>query len=270
MRTSIFKKGLIGLILLAGFTAEASHHKPHKTIVLVHGAWQGPWAWQTVKAELINKGQKVVIIELPGHGSDVTSPQQASINSYRDKVLAVMNQIPGKVILVGHSMGGMVITAVADKAPEKIEKLVYVGAFLPTNGQSLMDLTMTDKESLLGKAISPGDGGLTLELLQDNIVPVFCADCSPNVQQQLLTHYKKEPAIPFGDKATVNAEAFAKLDKYYIKTLEDRAVGPDLQSRMITAAGITKVYPLQSGHSPFLSMPDSITKVLLTIINYKD
>src|SRR5664279_4428892 len=78
---------------------------PVNTFVLVHGAWQGPYVWSAVKTELESKGQKVIIVELPGHGADTTAPLTLSINAYRDKVVAAINNTSGKVILVGHSMG---------------------------------------------------------------------------------------------------------------------------------------------------------------------
>lgn len=237
-----------------------------KTFVLVHGAWQGAWVWKDVKAQLESNGQTVVVVELPAHGGDTTSPLNVSIDIYRDKVIAAINQINGKVILVGHSMGGVVVTAVAEKIPNQIEKLVYIGAFLPANGQSLTDLALTDTQSHLGPSLIPVNGGLTLDILPDSIINVFCQDGSAQTKQLILNQFKQEPGIPFQNKITLTADAFGSVDKYYIKTLQDHAVGPDLQSRMITAAGITKVYPIQSGHCPFLSMPDSVTEILLNII----
>ncbi|MEP7110652.1 MAG: alpha/beta fold hydrolase [Ferruginibacter sp.] len=239
---------------------------PKKTFVLVHGAWQAAWVWQDVKAQLESKGQKVIVVELPAHGADTTSPLNVSIDIYSEKVIAAVNKIKGKIILVGHSMGGVVITAVAEKIPAKIEKLVYIGAFLSANGQSLTDLALTDAQSHLGPSLIPVNGGLTLDIIPDSIINIFCQDGSAQTKQLVLSKFKPEPGIPFQNKVTVTAGAFGTVDKYYIKTLQDHAVGPDLQSRMIAAAGITKVYPIESGHCPFLSMPDKVTGILLTII----
>jgi hypothetical protein len=65
------------------------------------------------------------------------------------------------------------------------------------------------------------------------------------------------------------SKTFTKLDKYYVKTLEDTVIDRELQAKMIEASGITKVYPIQSGHSPFLSTPNVLSKILLSIIGYK-
>lgn len=80
--------------------------RPQKTYVLVHGAWQAPYVWEDVKTTLEKNGNKVIVVQLPAHGSDTTSPANVTINAYRDKVINTVNSVNGKVILVGHSMGG--------------------------------------------------------------------------------------------------------------------------------------------------------------------
>lgn len=260
--------GIIAVLTLFVFSCSHSGNTiPRKTYVLVHGAWQGAWVWQSVKTQLEKNGQNVITVELPAHGDDTTSPLNTSIDIYRDLVITAIGKSAAPVILVGHSMGGMVVSAVAEKIPAQIEKLVYVGAFLPANGQSLLDLAGTDAQSLLGASLRPADGGLTLDIVHDSIVKIFCQDGSPTTQQLLLTKFRKEPAIPFQDKVTLTTTAFGKVRKYYVKTLQDHAVGPDLQDRMIKAASITNVRTIQSGHSPFLSAPGTLTALLLDVLN---
>ncbi|MEO5892217.1 MAG: alpha/beta fold hydrolase, partial [Ferruginibacter sp.] len=120
---------LLSLIVVVTIFSTACTHNddtlPHKTFVLIHGAWQGAWVWQNVKAQLESKGQHVIVVELPAHGDDTTAALNTSIDIYRDRVIAAVSEASGKVILVGHSMGGMVISAVAEKIPGQIEKLVY-------------------------------------------------------------------------------------------------------------------------------------------------
>src|SRR5438045_8597130 len=111
--------------VFAGCSKE-DHRIPVNTFVLVHGAWQGPYVWNDVKALLESKRQKVIVVELPAHGDDFTAPAAVTINAYRDEVLRAINKTSGKVILVGHSMGGVVVSAVAEAIPDRIQKLVYV------------------------------------------------------------------------------------------------------------------------------------------------
>ncbi len=236
-----------------------------KTFILVAGAWQGAYVWQNVKIQLEAQGQKVVVVELPAHGDDNTSPANVSVDIYRDKVVNAINAIDSKVILVGHSMAGVVVSEVAEAIPDKIEKLIYVAAFVPANGQSLQDLAFQDVQSQLGPSLIPSQDMLTLDVKQENRINIFCQDGSDEAKALLTQKFRVEPAIPFTNKASLSAEKFGRVDKYYIHTSKDHAIGPDLQDKMANAAGISKTYTLNSGHSPFLSVPDQLTQQLLTI-----
>lgn len=257
---------LIILLSMAGCSKDCNNGSSGaKTYVLVHGSWQAPYVWDSVKAQLEAKGQNVILVELPAHGNDYTSPAAVSMTVYRDKVIQAMSSIKGKVILVGHSMGGVVVSEVAEKIPSQIDKLVYIGAFVPANGQSLLYLSSLDAQSHLGPSIIPSVDHLTLDIIHDSIVPVFCSDAPPFQQQRMLDNFRPEPAIPFGDTVTLTALHFGRVDKYYIHTLQDNAIGIDLQNQMVAAAHITKVYSLNTSHSPFLSQPAEVTNLLLQI-----
>jgi len=234
-----------------------------QTYVLVHGAWQAPYVWDAVKAELTSKGNKVIVVELPGHGSDNTATYTLSMDVYRDKVIEAISKVNEKVILVGHSMGGMVVTAVAEKAPSRISKLVYIGAFLPANGQALTDLAFSDPDSKLGPLLIESADKLTLDVKADSLTYLFINDGNAAVKQQVIDNYRAEPAIPFTSKVTVTNENFGTASKVYIKTLQDIVISPGLQDRMITAAGIKTVFTVNASHSPFLSQPHEIANLLL-------
>jgi len=236
----------------------------HHTYVLVHGAWQAPYVWDAVKTHLINKGN-TVIIELPGHGSDKTAAYTLSIDSYQDKVMEAVATVKEKVILIGHSMGGMVISAVAEKIPSKISKLVYIGAFLPANGQALVDLANTDPDSKLGPLLIESHDRLTLDVKADSLTYLFINDGDTKAKQTVTDHYRAEPAIPLTSKAHLTRENFGLVSKVYIRTLQDMVISPGLQDRMIAAAGIKSVYSLNTSHSPFLSQPKSVSDLFITI-----
>ena len=263
------KKFLHVLLVVASITSLISckHYQlpVTNTYVLVHGAWQAPYVWTTVKEQLEKAGQKVVVVELPAHGDDYTSPAHVSIDVYRDKVISAIMSTKQKVILVGHSLGGVVVTAVAEQIPDKIKKLIYIGAFVPANGQSLLDLAGQDAQSLLGPSLIPSADQLTLDVKHENITSIFCQDGSDAVKQLVLDNYRVEPAIPFTNKVTVTDANFGSVDKYYIHTLQDHAIGIDNQNKMADAAHITKIYSVNTGHSPFLTQPTEVTKLLLTI-----
>jgi len=245
---------------------DKTNHPASKTFVLVHGAFQGPYAWQFVKSQLEAAGQNVVVVELPGHGNDQTPPATISIKSYRDKVVSAITALNGQVVLVGHSLGGAIITAVADTIPNRIERLVYLAGFVPGNNQSILELTSMDPNSEFGPALIPSADGASVSIPDEKIFPIFCLDGSEAIKQLLIDNNRPEPITPQSDKILLSNPAFATVPKYYIYTTQDRAITIDLQRKMVETAGIENVYELAASHCPHLSIPDRVTATLLQII----
>jgi pimeloyl-ACP methyl ester carboxylesterase len=115
---------------------------PKKTIVLVHGAWGGGWAFREVDRELTNDGWKVYRPTLTGQGEKVhlASPQVGLSTHIDDVVNEILYEDLHDVVLVGHSYGGMVVTGVADRIPDRIKQVIYLDACLPNDGESLQDV----------------------------------------------------------------------------------------------------------------------------------
>jgi pimeloyl-ACP methyl ester carboxylesterase len=91
----------------------------------------------------------VVAPDLPGHGEDKTSISEISLQAYTDRVCQILDEHSEPVILVGHSMGGVVITQAAEYRPEKIKKLVYLAGPLLQNGEFLFQYAELDNEALV-------------------------------------------------------------------------------------------------------------------------
>lgn len=244
---------------------EAKSNVTPDTYVLVHGSWQATYVWDAVSANLLHQGHKVIVIELPGHGADTTPPQNLTLDVYRDKVIEGFSDVAGKVILVGHSMAGMVIAHVAEKIPSKIRKLVFLGAFLPASGQALTDLTFSDPDSKLGPSLVPSADQLTLDVAHGSLIDLFIHDGSLAEKECVLANHRPEPAIPLTNKVTLTGDGFGSVEKVYVKTLNDRVISPSLQDRMIAGAGISAVFELSSSHSPFVSQPHVVTEILIQL-----
>lgn len=255
------------IFILSSCSSDDAQPEQAKQYVLVHGAWQAPYAWQPVKASLEKQGNKVTVVELPGHGNDQTPPSKITLDLYKQKVIETLSTIDRKVILVGHSLGGMIISSVAEAVPEKIEKLVYVAAYLPITGQTLDELAHTDPDSQLGGAgiLIFNSDGVTVDVKQDQIVNLFIQDGTPDVQRLVVQNYRTEPLVPFINPVSLTVKNFGSVEKIYIKTLQDHVVSPSLQDRMIKASSVKSVYEINTGHSPFLSQPDALATLLIQI-----
>ena len=114
--------------------------------ILVHGAWEGAWSWENTTPELEKQGHRVTGIDLPGSVGNQQAIPEITMEGYVKTVVDVITALDHKVVLVGHSMAGAIISQVAERMPEKIERLVYVAAFLLKNGDSVLEAMQRDPD----------------------------------------------------------------------------------------------------------------------------
>lgn len=235
--------------------------KRYPTYVLVHGAWADESAWGFVRNQLATRAN-VEVVNLPAHGIDLTDSKKVGLADYVKAVSNAINKYPGKVTLVGHSMAGIVISQVAENIPNKIEKLVYVSAFLPQNAQSLN--AIVDK-FLNGQKLDIFEFNEDYTLIgvkKEAIPQVVCADCPEFMKEALIKYHRPDPVKGFNDVVKLGPN-FAKVSKFYIATTNDNAVPFALQQQMVKENGtVKKVYEMETSHLPFVVQPDKFLAIL--------
>lgn len=259
------KATLVTIAICLFSFAAFSHTKTNKkmkTIVLVHGAWSDASAWSAVSPLLKAQGYDVIEVNLPGHGKDNTSYATITFRSYVDLVKKLIGNRTD-VVLVGHSMAGMVISQVAEEIPSQLKELVYLGAFLPRNGESLLVLAQQDADSHIGKYLQVNEGTGSANLAKEGIVDVFAADAPQSVADHLVANFKADPLAPLATPVTLTDANFGNVKKAYIHTLNDHAVSYTLQQQMVKNSNVEKEYAIPSSHTPFISMPGVIAAIIL-------
>lgn len=238
--------------------------KRYPTYVLVHGAWSDESAWGFVRNGLA-KNANVVVVNLPAHGADNTNGAATGLKDYVRTVTDAINKQEGKVILVGHSMAGEIISQVAENIPAKIDKLIYVAAYLPKNGESVLDLSKKDNTSKVGPALE-FNKDYSLATIKTAVVhDAICADCPAYMKDILVKYHRAEPVKALNDKAVLTAK-FAGVPKYYIATNNDEVVPYSLQMQMIKDNGtVKKVYEMPTSHLPFVVQPEQFLNILTSI-----
>lgn len=147
------------------------------TFVIVHGGWGGGWEWTPIARELRARGYEVFTPTLTGLGERAhLGGERVGLSTHIEDVLAVLAfEELDDVVLCGHSYSGMVVTGVADRAPERIRLLVYLDAFAPRDGQALTDLLPAEfVKELLGSSesgkipilLSPPEGAVAEDVRQ--------------------------------------------------------------------------------------------------------
>lgn len=161
------------------------------------------------------------------------------------------------VVLVGHSYGGMVITAVADRVPEKIKKLVYVAAVLPMDGESMFDAVGPEISAFLNHSAQKGNGWE---------VPPGMPESYGIKDQEEIRWYKNsstpQPIMTFQQKISYNSSSFEKLNKTYIKCSQDQAL-----ESMATRAKYMQIpcYEINTGHCPMITHPEVLVELLVNL-----
>lgn len=258
----MMKKIFSAIILSALF----SFSSQAKTYVLVHGAMTDGTVWFKIKPLLEAKGNKVVVVNLPGHGKDNTPVDNINYNLYASVIADSINAQSSKVILVGHSMAGLLIASVAEKIPSKIEALVFLAAFMPQNGHSVFQLNGSDKQSQFGPNLLIDSAKTSATMKLNMIEKVFCADCSNSDKALLILSHKAEPLAPLAEKVILNESIYDNIPKYSIQTLYDNAVGYNIQKELsLNSKNVRKVFIIKSGHLPFLSKPAQLAAILQSI-----
>lgn len=240
------------------------------TLLLVHGAWQGEWAWQPVVKEFSQTQFNVVTFDLPGSGADHTPLSEVTLERYAQAIIDKASQIKdiepnGKLVLVGHSMGGAAITAAATKAPELFDKLIYLCAFLPQPGQSVAELAQESKRCGTAGPVTLFDANLgTLTLVPESIRATFFNDSNGENELEWERLFRPQAVSPLATPLG-HSPSFAALKKAYIVCHQDRAIDPKLQMKMAKEAEIEQIGHLDAGHEPFFSCTEELSLLLIKL-----
>ncbi len=236
------------------------------TYVLVHGAWHGQWCWDKVAPLLRQDGHQVVTFDLPAHGQDTTPLSEVTLDLYVQRTHEVLAAQAEPVILVGHSSGGTVISEVAERYPMKIEKLVYLTAYLLRDGETISQNNQAhNKDSLLAPNVLVDESRTSLTVRPDKLKEIFYGDCSDEDIERAKMLLVPESLASLGTSIHVTAENFGRIPKVYIQCLQDRANTLPCQRQMYTATPCQKVLTLHTSHSPFFSAPDVLSELLVSV-----
>ena len=235
------------------------------TFILIHGAAHGGWCWYKIVALLEQQGHTVLAPDLPSHGRDKTPVSEVTLAAYVDSVCSVVDAQPEPVVLVGHSMGGSIITQVAEERPDKVKVLVYVVAVLPLNGETMTQGIQQDTESLFPPNFVVSDDQKSGTVRAEGLRDIFYADCSDEDVALARTLLVPQALAPLNTPAHTSAANFGRVPRVFIECLQDRAMTPARQKQLYTAQPCQRVITMNTSHSPFFSAPDELAAHLAAL-----
>ena len=225
--------------------------------LLVHGACGGGWVWDDLAERLEKASHRVRVVErLPSAGTDPGS--LGDLTTDANHVRQVLDTIDEPVVLVGHSYGGMVITELADHP--KVRHSVYLAAFWPQRGQSLLDLL---GDAALPIWFVPRDDG-TLEITDDFELAweSLCADLDRDRTRDMLSRAVLQSAAAFGVPSTAPDRAHPTT---YVIAAQDSDNCVPVAAQEAMSAYADSVVRLAAAHMVQLSRPDELAEVLAGI-----
>lgn len=279
-----------------------------KIFVLVHGGAHGAWAFERLSALLVQEGHHVVARDLPGHGLSARSPRSyaerpldprafatepspiahLTLRDYRDQVTGTVRRLAARlphhrIILLGHSMAGLVLNQVGEAVPELVDRLVYLSAWMTADGTSFGDyMDAPELSTGLIPSVLLADPAVTGALRMDfrsadpdyraRVKATFAADVDDH-DWDAVTHLltPDTPAGPLAEPVTVTPGRWGRIPRTYIICADDRALPPAAQWRFVkeadarTPGNPTEVRTLPTSHSPFVSQPEQLAEILLEL-----
>lgn len=235
------------------------------TFVIAHGAWSSGFAWKKIRPLLRAAGHAVFTPSYTGLGerAHLATPEVNLSTHIQDVVNTLFYEDLRHVILVGHSYGGMVATGVADRATDRVKKVIYLDAFVPRDGQSLNDLTLRPAGA---PPDAPSGGPPAAE---GWLVPPMppSADATPEDTAWLAPRRCPQPRKTFEEPVRLTG-AVDSLPRVYIYCLQIRPgdVFGQFAARARSEPG-WQYEEIDATHSPNVTAPDALAAILLRHAN---
>ena len=240
-------------------------------VILIHGAWQGSWAWARFTPYLEAAGLAVHAVDLPGNGVDGSDPADVTFEACLQHVHAVVRALDRPVSLVGHSGGGLLVTAFAERWPELVSRLVYVVGMMLPDGTSFEKLASSVRQDY------PEASGIWpyLEWSADRkvssvpaeaAIAIFLHDCPASDAAAAAARLTPQGEGGRAVTTPATAERYGLIPRLYVEALHDRSVILPVQRAMQARAPGASVVSLPTGHAPQFSAPDRLAEAIIPFL----
>ncbi len=239
--------------------------------VLIHGAWAGSWVWDRLIPYLSRAGLECHAVDLPGNGSDATSPAEVTFESYLTHLTGVVSVLNRPVSLVAHSGGGNVASAFAERCPGLVSRIAYIAGIMLPDGSSFAGIIEKARKEFPGAAgVNPSvvysEDGLVTRIPPEAAIAHFFNDCSCEDAREAASRLTPQGEGGRSVVMRVTAERFGRIPRLYVEALDDRSVILPVQRIMQALTPGARAVSLATGHAPQLSAPAQLAAAIIPFL----
>jgi pimeloyl-ACP methyl ester carboxylesterase len=233
--------------------------------VLVHGGGHGGWCWKWTAALLRKAGHEVFTPTLTGFGDRAHLIEAAtSFEIFVDDIVQTLQfEDLENVMLVGHSMGGVIIPRVAEAVPERIGSVIWLAAAVCADNESLLDTI--PQSPWVAKAVELGPDG-TAHTDPDLILDAGIHDGTPEERRFVRDRHRPYPPHALVEPGRLSAFLALDLPTAYIMTADDRTIEPKVQQAMAQRLPGARIGEVDAGHDCMITRPDDVAAALIALI----
>ena len=214
---------------------------------------------------MIQQGHTCIALDLPGHGADHTPLGRVT---HAMNVAAIVNElqrVDHPATVVAHSLGGISATEAAAIVPDRMQRIVYVAALVPLNGESMADLPQRDPGDPVSDLIKRDDAAGILTFKKEGATQALFSECPPDVAADAVNRLEHESIAATEGAAQFPGGCFpSSIPRTYVVCVRDRTITAKRQQQILRRAGCKDVRVIYSDHSPFLSRPSELAQALLS------
>jgi pimeloyl-ACP methyl ester carboxylesterase len=232
-----------------------------KTFLVCHGAWSGGWSWKKMVPLMQAAGHRLIVPTYTGLGERAhLANVSIDLETHIQDILSVIKyEDLHDIVLLGHSYGGMVATGVADRVPDRINQVIYLDAFVPDNGQCLLDFLSEFERQRMRELTKSGDSW--------RVPPNPSAPDTPPEDIDWLTERRMPMPLKCFQMGVKLQNGATKLPRSYIYA---RRITPadtfgQFAARVKSVPG-WRYFEIDASHAPNITAPDSLMKLLQDIV----
>lgn len=257
-RRHVVATGIGALAAANGVSKAAAQTAAPKTFVLVHGAWHGGWCWRQVSDALVKQGHRVFAPTLTGLGerSHLLNKSINLTTHITDIANVIQYEDLSNVVLVGHSYGGIIISGVAERLADRISSIVFLDAFLPEDGETLLQKSSPGFVAAINTAIEKGESGIKPP-------PAAAFGVLEKDRAWVDGKTSAQPVGTYTEAAVFKGARDRIAKKIYVRAKGYKSATFDANLAKAKESGKWKTLELDIGHDVMVIDPVQVTSIIL-------